>query len=142
MKKLIVMLLAAVMVFALAACTPTTGNNESTAPSDSQPDDIKVMTHAEYAAAELDTKVVVETYVQTIESWWNGKCSIYAASEDGGYFIYDYACTEDEAAKLVAGTKIALPKITLFTDLAAKASSVCAPAAAKVFSSATSKIFS
>ena len=65
-----------------------------------------VMTHAEFDAAALDTEVTVHTYVQAVESWWDGACHIYAQSKDGGYYIYGYECTEEEAAKLVPGTKI------------------------------------
>ncbi len=65
-----------------------------------------VMTYADYVAAELDSKVHVETYVQATQSWWDGKITIYAQSEDGAYFIYNAACSEEDAAKLVPGTKI------------------------------------
>ena len=65
-----------------------------------------VMTHEEYAAAELDTAVTVETYVQATQSWWDNKITVYAQSEDGAYFIYNMACSEEDAAKLVPGTKI------------------------------------
>ena len=65
-----------------------------------------VMSHADYDAAELDTEVCVETYVQATQSWWDGKITVYAQSEDGAYFIYNMACTEEDAAKLVPGAKI------------------------------------
>ena len=65
-----------------------------------------VMSHADYIAAELDTEVTVETYVQATQSWWDNKITIYAQSEDGAYFIYNAACSEEDAAKLVAGAKI------------------------------------
>ena len=65
-----------------------------------------VMSHADYAAAELDTEVCVETYVQATQSWWDNKITIYAQSEDGAYFIYNAACSEEDAAKLVPGAKI------------------------------------
>jgi hypothetical protein len=65
-----------------------------------------VMTYAEYAAAELDSEVVVETYVQAKQSWWENKATIYTQDADGGYFIYELPCTEDEYNKLVPGTKI------------------------------------
>ena len=64
------------------------------------------MTHAEYIAAELDSEVCVETYVQAHQSWWEGKITVYAQSEDGAYFIYNMACAEEDADKLVPGTKI------------------------------------
>ena len=113
MKKLIALLLAALMVFAMAACNNTTGN-ESSAPSteattpstEATGDGVTVMTHAEFDAAELESAVVIETYVQAIESWYKDACHIYAASEDGGYYIYSYACTQEEANLLIPGTKI------------------------------------
>ena len=66
----------------------------------------KVMTHEEYVAAELDSPVLVETYVQDHQSWWDNKITVYAQSEDGAYFIYEMKCSEEDAAKLVPGTKI------------------------------------
>ncbi len=65
-----------------------------------------VMTYADYAAAELDTAVTVETYVQAKQSWWEDKATLYTQDEDGAYFIYNVACTEEDYAKLVPGTKI------------------------------------
>ena len=65
-----------------------------------------VMDHAAYAAAELDTEVVIETTVQATQSWWNDQITVYAQSEDGAYFIYNMACSKEDAEKLVPGTKI------------------------------------
>lgn len=65
-----------------------------------------VMTHADYVAAELDAEVVVETYVQAKQSWWDNKATVYCQSEDGAYFLYEMACSEEDYAKLVPGTKI------------------------------------
>ena len=67
---------------------------------------VEVMTHEEFVAAELDTKVVVETYVQDKQSWWDNTVTVYAQSEDGAYFIYNMACTEEEDKLLEVGTKI------------------------------------
>ena len=69
-------------------------------------EEVKVMTYAEYAAAAIDDEVVVECYVQAHQSWWDNKVTVYAADEDGAYFIYEMACSEEDAAKLVPGTKI------------------------------------
>ncbi|MDO5425018.1 MAG: hypothetical protein Q4F41_14945 [Eubacteriales bacterium] len=65
-----------------------------------------VMTYEEYAAAELDSEVVVETYVQAKQSWWEDKATLYTQDKDGAYFIYNVACSEEDYAKLEAGTKI------------------------------------
>lgn len=69
-------------------------------------DTTKTMSYDEYVAAELDAEVVVDVYVQATQSWWDNKITVYAADEDGAYFIYEMACTEEDAAKLTAGTKI------------------------------------
>ena len=65
-----------------------------------------LMTYADYAAAELDTPVKVQCYVQAHQSWWDNKVTVYAADQDGAYFIYELACSEEDAAKLVPGTLI------------------------------------
>lgn len=70
-----------------------------------------VMTYAEYVAAELDSEVVVETYVQAKQSWWEDKATVYTQDEEGAYFLYNMACSEEDYEKLVPGTKI---KVTGF----------------------------
>ena len=87
MKKFAALLLALAMVFGLTACSTT-------------------MNHEKYMAAEMDAEVVVETYVQATQSWWDNKITAYCQSEDGAYFVYEMACSEEDAAKLVPGTKI------------------------------------
>ena len=66
----------------------------------------KVLTWEEYVAAEVGSKVVIEAYVQGHQSWWDNKISVYAQNENGGYFLYDFPCSEETAEKLVPGTKI------------------------------------
>ncbi len=65
-----------------------------------------VMTHEEYMAADIDSPVTIETYVQATQSWWEDQITVYAQSEDGAYFIYNMACPEADADKLVPGTHI------------------------------------
>ena len=123
MKKIIALLLAVCMIAAFAGCAksdtaatteaatteaPTTEaaaetTEEVTAPAEAEGD---VMSHADYMAAELDSPVCIETYVQAHQSWWDNKLTVYAQSEDGAYFIYNMECSEEDAAKLVPGTKI------------------------------------
>ena len=69
-------------------------------------EEAKVMTHADFAAAELETEVVVETYVQAKQGWWDNKATIYTQAEDGAYFIYNMPISQEEYDKLVPGTKI------------------------------------
>ena len=135
MKKLIAIILALVMVLSLAAC----GSNNADAPAadapaadapvaeaptapadlpEDEPQDapadepVAVMTYAEYAAAELDTPVVIDCYVQANQGWWfdsdagHGKLTVYAADADGAYFLYELNVAEEDAAKFTPGTKI------------------------------------
>ncbi|MBR3059166.1 MAG: hypothetical protein IKN89_09100 [Oscillospiraceae bacterium] len=96
MKKTIALLLCLVLILALAAGCSGGSDKKSAG----------VMTYAEYAAAELDTKVVIETYVQAKQSWWEDQATVYTQDKDGAYFLYNMACSEEDYAKLVPGTKI------------------------------------
>lgn len=65
-----------------------------------------VMTYDEYVAADLDSEVVVETYVQAKQSWWEDKATLYTQDKDGAYFVYNVACSQEDYDKLTPGTKI------------------------------------
>ena len=112
MKKILAMLLAMAMVLSFAACAsneaPATEAPATEAPATEAPveDVVTVMTHEEYIAAALDSEIVIETYVQANQSWWDNKITVYCQSPDGAYFLYELACSEEDAAKLVPGTKI------------------------------------
>lgn len=95
MKKLVVAVLALSMALAMVAC-----GNKADVKSEG------VMTHAEYVAAELDSEVVIETYVQAKQSWWDNQATVYTQDKDGAYFLYNMACSEEDYAKLTPGTKI------------------------------------
>ena len=64
------------------------------------------MSYADYAAAELDSEVTVEVYVQAHQSWWDNQVTVYAADADGAYFIYNMACSEEDAEKLTTVGKV------------------------------------
>ena len=120
MKKLIAMLLALVMVCGLVACgqkapeaapeTQPATEAPTEAPTEEATEaapEVTAMTYAEYLAAELDSEVVIETYVQAHQSWWDNKITVYCQDDQGGaYFLYELACSEEDAAKMVPGTKI------------------------------------
>lgn len=93
MKKLLAVLLTGVMALSLVACG---GNGKSEG----------VMTHDEYVAAAIDSEVVIETYVQAKQSWWEDKATVYTQDEDGAYFLYNMACSQEDYDKLVPGTLI------------------------------------
>ncbi|MBR5279306.1 MAG: hypothetical protein IKU23_08655 [Clostridia bacterium] len=114
MKKLLVLIMALVMALGcLAACG---GSNDSATNDEATKDEAiagpdtekseGVMTYAEYAAAALDSKVVIEAYVQGKQSWWDNKGTFYTQDADGAYFLYEMPCTEEEYNQLTVGTKI------------------------------------
>ena len=67
---------------------------------------MKVMTHEEFMAAELDSQVTVDTYVQAKQGWWEDAAIFYTQAEDGAYLLYKMGCTEEEYNALTEGTKI------------------------------------
>ena len=97
MKRTLGVVLAMVLALSVVGCGKTASGDAKSE---------GVMTYAEYAAAELDSEVVVETYVQAKQSWWDNKATFYTQDQDGGYFIYEMACSEEDYDKLVPGTKI------------------------------------
>lgn len=130
MKKLTVLLLVGALALSCVGCggsgndknsSGSDASNTSTdseedasseepdaAPEDDSADEKSegVMTYEEYAAADVDTEVVVETYVQAKQSWWEDKATFYTQDKDGAYFIYEMPCSEEEYEELVPGTKI------------------------------------
>ena len=127
MKKLIAVLLVAVMALALAACgdkTPTEVVSDVAESVSNKVDDAveavsnaveevslalddTPMSYADYIAAPIQTPVLVETYIQAKQSWWDGKATLYTQSPDGAYFIYELPCTEEEYNdQLVIGSKL------------------------------------
>ena len=69
-------------------------------------DDTKIIDYATFVAADIDEPVVVETYVQAKQIWWQGATSLYTQNKDGAYFIYNVPMTMEEYEKLVPGTRI------------------------------------
>ncbi|MBR3680657.1 MAG: hypothetical protein IKL79_01480 [Clostridia bacterium] len=132
MKKILILLLAVCLAFALASCkkacdhvdadadgacdscgaevpvpcTHADENYDGACDSCNTAMEVKVMTYAEYMAAELNSHVVIEAYVQGHQSWWDNKVTVYLADEDGAYFAYEMVCSEEDAAKLEKGTKL------------------------------------
>ena len=121
MKKLLICLLCLIMAFAIVACNGGNNNNDDKTNGNGSNDggnggeveedpfeDLALMSYDDYVEAKVNDPVYVEAYVQAHQSWWDNKITVYAADEDGAYFIYEMACSEEDAAKLVPGTKIAI----------------------------------
>ncbi len=98
MKKFLAIMLALVTLLCCVACGETAEDPSKKSEG--------VMTWAEYDAAALDSQVVIETYVQGKQSWWEDKATVYTQDGDGAYFLYEMKCSEADYAKLVPGQKI------------------------------------
>ncbi len=120
MKKFLALLFALVLVASMVACdiggkgdqttgtvAPETTEETTTGGVEKDPfENVSKMTYEQYIAAETDVPVVVEAYVQATQAWWDNKITVYLADKDGAYFAYEMACSQEDAAKLVPGTKI------------------------------------
>ncbi|MBQ8325641.1 MAG: hypothetical protein IJX86_01105 [Lachnospiraceae bacterium] len=134
MKKLTAFLLTLLLAFGLVACggedkkddagtenvTDNTADDTADNTADDTADDTAdttvdvqaksegVMTYAEYAAADIDTQVVIEAFVQGKQAYYEsqGTATVYAQDADGAYFMYDMTCAAEDYDKLTVGTKI------------------------------------
>ena len=129
MKKILALVLALCMVLALCACgstqapaataepsaepteepaaeAPAEAAEEAAAEEPAEAAETTAMTYADYAAAAIDDEVVIETYVQSKQTWWDNQVTVYTQDEDGAYFLYNMACSEEDYDKLVPGQKI------------------------------------
>ncbi len=96
MKKLIALIIVLVMAISVMACSSEDPSKKSEG----------VMTYKQYSEAALDSEVVVETYVQAKQGWWNDTATIYTQDGDGAYFLYSMPCSKEDYDKLTTGTKI------------------------------------
>ena len=127
MKKILSVLMAAGMAFSLAACAGGASSSEAAsteseaasseaASSEAASSEAAtaeaasgtVLSHDEYMAADLDSQVTIEAYVQAKQSWYaeQATATVYLQDQDGAYFAYDMACSEEDYDKLTPGTCI------------------------------------
>jgi hypothetical protein len=105
-KKILSLAVVAAMSLSVFGCA----NNDTAESEAAQSEDVAVdaeyISYAEYEAADLDTEVTVLCTVMATQSWWEDTINVYAADQDGAYFIYEMECSEEDAANLTAGTTI------------------------------------
>jgi len=104
MKKLLLLVLCLCAV--LVGCNQNEDSNNDDNQND-DPNTVTVLTHAQYIAAEVDTEVTIEAYIQAKQSWWENKATLYLQDENGGYFVYELSCTKEQYdTDLANGNKI------------------------------------
>ena len=132
MKKILSVLMAAGMAFSLVACAGGASSSEAAsteseaasseaasseaASSEAASSEAAtaeaasgtVLSHDEYMAADLDSQVTIEAYVQAKQAWYaeQSTATVYLQDQDGAYFAYDMACSEEDYDKLTPGTCI------------------------------------
>ena len=121
MKKILSVLMALGMACSLAACAGSSSSSSEaastepeatpTAESEAATSEAAagtVLSHEEYMAADLDTEVTIEAYVQAKQAWYaeQSTATVYLQDRDGAYFAYDMACSEEDYDKLTEGTCI------------------------------------
>ncbi len=69
---------------------------------------LEPMSYADYAAAELDTEVCIEAWLQGKQAYNDqyGNTTLYLQDEDGAYFVYRLACSQEEYDALTVGEKL------------------------------------
>ena len=132
MKKALVILLTGAIMAMSVACGGTNTSNTASAPKEEAAQEEKKeeeketvetevveetaetemnvpedpMTYEEYAAAAVDTEVVIKGAVQAKQAYYAEKsvASVYLQDETGGaYFLYELPCTEKEYELLEVG---------------------------------------
>lgn len=124
MKKFLSVLLALGLAVSATACAGG-ASSSSEAASSSEPEATpavesepamseeaapsgEVMSYDEYMAAAVDDAVTIESCVQAKQSYYaeQGTATVYLQDENGAYFAYDMACTQDEYDQMTEGTRI------------------------------------
>lgn len=135
MRKFVCTLLALCLAASMAACAGTTttessaasdssvasessvsetstvsetASEEDTASEESGEASGEVLSYDEYMAAELDSEVTIQAYVQAKQSYYaeQGTATVYLQDKDGGYFAYDMKCSQEDYDAMTEGTCI------------------------------------
>ena len=133
MRKVFSVILALCLTASLAACAGTNSTESSTASTSSTTSESsvsevasdssvsseetssstdtasgEVMPYDEYMAADLNTEVTIQAYVQAKQAWnaEDETATVYLQDQDGAYFTYGMACSEEDYGKLTEGTCI------------------------------------
>ncbi|WP_294499336.1 hypothetical protein [uncultured Gemmiger sp.] len=125
MRKFVSAALALCLAGAMTACaggttstssTEESSSSETVTSSDSTTEEPasgetasgEVLSYDEYMAAAVDAPVTIQAYVQAKQSYYaeQGTATVYLQDQDGAYFAYDMACTQEEYDAMTEGTKI------------------------------------
>ena len=69
---------------------------------------MEVMSYDEYMAAAVDDAVTIQAYVQAKQSYYaeQGTATVYLQDQDGAYFAYDAACSQEDYDAMTEGTLV------------------------------------
>ena len=80
--------------------------SDQTSENSGHADDPAVMSYPAFLAAEEDSPVTVEAYVQAKEALRDGSCGLYLQNEEGGFYLSRVHCSQEEYDSLEIGRKI------------------------------------
>ena len=135
MKKILAIVLVLVMVFALCACGAKTEEpkveeakveeakeeaaeakeaiEEAAADAEEVVEEVEAlviekMDHAAFSAAKVDDPVCVESFISAKQAYSAeyGNTTLYLQDDEGAYFVYRLACSQDEYDAMEVGKKI------------------------------------
>ena len=107
MKKTLNWLLALGLAATVAGCSSgEPAANGGDTPKDEPEVTVDLTSYKDFVNAKEGDPVVVETYVQAKQSWWDNKATLYTQNEDGAFFVYEAEISEEDYNKLVEGQKI------------------------------------
>ena len=74
----------------------------------SEAESVEVMSYDEYMAAAVDDAVTIQAYVQAKQSYYaeQGTATVYLQDQDGAYFAYDAACSQEDYDAMTEGTLV------------------------------------
>ena len=89
--------------------TNITSTGETSTGVTSTAEEAKVLSYAEYMAAQDGDIVTIEAYIAARYTWWGDAASFYLRDDNGAYYAYNLPCTQDQYNNdLVVGQKISI----------------------------------
>ena len=116
LRKILTIFAGALAVIPMVSCggqnnptTTTTPQTETNTGSTQTSTTSTETVYSKFVAAEVGEEVTIEGYVQAKQSWWDNKATVYLQDDNGGYFVYELACTEAQYnTDLAIGNKISV----------------------------------
>ena len=83
-------------------------SSEASSEEESEAASGEVMSYDEYMAAAVEDEVTIQGYVQAKQAYnsEDGTATVYLQDQDGAYFVYGAACSQEDYDALAEGTQV------------------------------------